>query len=264
MFYCYFLKKTFNLKEKTFRKFYSTLFKYHANKYSKQNESNQIALVSCSTFNLKTHRDVNMDGLIRNALADSSNIILEEENSNQVNQKLFNLNKSLTKTDEYPNEIHHIHPLATSFLEKPSENLKVQRFVNNLTEHPNRQLPYEISSNQVSRESMQKKIVREFVEASTLVEKADVTNNKKFKEYLRQRYDKERVLEESQSKPKKASKQYLEYLNETNKQEKKTLHECSDCKKKFTHISNLNYHKRTHENEHFLLNFFNVSNFTKK
>lgn len=205
-----------------------------------------------------------MDGLIRNALADSSNIILEEDNSNQVNQKLFNLNKSLTDTEKYPNEIYHIHPLATSFLEKSSESLKLKRFENNLTEHPNRKLPYEISPNKVARESVQKKIVREFVEVSTLFEKASVTNNKKFKEHLRQRYDKERVLEESQSKHKKASKQYLEYLNETNKQEKKIMHECSDCKKKFIHIANLNYHKRTHENEHFLLNFFSVNNFTKK
>jgi hypothetical protein len=205
-----------------------------------------------------------MDGLIRNALADSPNIILKEENSNQVNEKLFNLNKSITDTNEYPNEIYHNQPLTTNFLEISSESRNFKRFVNNLTEHPNRKSPYEIIPNQVSRELVQKKIVVEFVEESTLVKKADVTSNKKFKENLRQRYDKERVLEESQSKHKKSSKHYLEYLNEINKQEKKNLHECLDCKKKFIHIANFNYHKRTHENEHFLLNFFNVKNFTKK
>ena len=244
------------MKEKTFHKFYETLFEFHANKYSEQNESNKMALLSRSSINLnalkKAYKEINMEGMIVNALAESSNIILNEKSPNKVNHELADFKNILEHSENRQNKISKenikLHP------ETPI-NLKRQMLYGNLTTNENK----ESTKNRIGKVlRRQKKFIRDFFEVPqkkmsfTQLKKNNIT---KFKQSLIQKCGMEKeldiiCLDLCLGKSQNTYMQEKESRVQTRKKEKKILHQCFHCNKKFILIGKLNDHLREHGNNH--------------
>ena len=100
------------------------MFKFHANKYSHQNETNRMTKLFKSIENVSmlknTQNNVNMDSIIKTALVDASKIISTKISPTQVKTDLFGLttvtpvNNTKKQSNSSPAKKFNLHKKVTS------------------------------------------------------------------------------------------------------------------------------------------------------
>jgi hypothetical protein len=205
------------------------MFKFHAKKYTIQNETNRMTKLSKSITNLRrlknTQNNFNMDSIIKTALFDANKIISDKKSSTQVKSDLLGLttahvNNTKKKSNSSPAK--KLHKKITSQPFSTGEKHIVPRHVKNVSD--------KCFSNDLAIRTSLKQV------------KIASLNSNKYKKSLEQRFNMEKTT-----------------ARKIRKREKITiLHKCAHCPKEFTYLANLCYHMRMHENKGFLSNFLNM------